>query len=511
MNPKFKNNKASRSLEAIIAGTDDEKVESGISEMVADSENEEPESVEEVEDEDEEPQEITDEDLVEEGSDVDDDEGDDEETTDAEGKACKESVGCGDGEDANDDNDDEDEGDDDEEGDDDAGDDEDDDDSETLDDEPIAEEEVEEITDAEVKAYQESVGCGDGEDCDDDDDDEEPEEQPIEDTMDEEKSSEDEDGEDDDEEDEEPVDDEATTEAVAHLVKAGFTCSVDGKGKIAVTACGEEVEGCDCKCDKKKEEEACVTLRPVAEGEKVDSKEVTAVLHGEDSENPSYTILISGTPVAAIYLQDQPNAEALRGYFLKNEYPRKLISAMAQGGVKEVLDTQHAKMFAAVANKSELAKAMKAEAKAEYDKQLSEAIAGVANKFASAVKLAVAGMNKNFFTEDNNLKAAAYASFTELGCDKAVAYEKVNKVFAEAEGYFDTVIAKAMELMGKSDEAFNEIAGMVATAGVANNQTTSFAQKLAEGNNPVIASVQKEEEVARASTTAKIKSMRLFR
>ena len=460
MNPKFKNNKASRSLEAIIAGTDDEKVESGISEMVADSEDEEPESVEDV-DEDEEPQEITDEDLVEEDSDEDDEEDDD------------------------DDDDDEDE-------------------------EPIAEEEVEEITDEEVKAYKESVGCGDGEDCEDCDDDEDPEEQSIEDTMDEENSSE-------DEEDDEPIDDEATTEAVASLVKAGFTCSVDGKGKIAVTACGEEVEGCDCEevegcdCNKKKEEEACVTLRPVAEGEKVDSKEVTAVLHGEDSENPSYTILISGTPVAAIYLQDQPNAEALRGYFLKNEYPRKLISAMAQGGVKEVLDTQHAKMFAAVANKSELAQAMKAEAKAEYDKQLSEAIAGVANKFASAVKLAVAGMNKNFFTEDNNLKAAAYASFTELGCDKAVAYEKVNKVFAEAESYFDTVVAKAMELMGKSDEAFNEISEMVATAGVANNQTTSFAQKLAEGNNPVIASVQKEEEVAQASTTAKIKSMRLFR
>ena len=52
MNPKFKNNKASRSLEAIIAGTDDEKVESGISEMVADSEDEEPESVEDVDDDD---------------------------------------------------------------------------------------------------------------------------------------------------------------------------------------------------------------------------------------------------------------------------------------------------------------------------------------------------------------------------------------------------------------------------------------------------------------------------
>ena len=511
MNPKFKNNKASRSLEAIIAGTDDEKVESGISEMVADSEGEEPESVEDVDDDDEEePQEITDEDLVEEGSDVDDDDdGEVEEITDAEVKAYQESLACGDGEEEDDDDDDDDDSQDDSS--DDSSDDDDDDDSETLDDEPIAEEEVEEITDAEVKAYQESVGCGEGEDCDNDDDDEDPEEQSIEDTMDEENSSEGEDGEDDDEE---PVDDEATTEAVARLVKAGFTCSVDGKGKIAVTACGEEVDGCDCEdCDKKKEEEeACVTLRPVAEGEKVDSKEVTAVLHGEDSENPSYTILISGTPVAAIYLQDQPNAEALRGYFLKNEYPRKLISAMAQGGVKEVLDTQHAKMFAAVASKSELAQAMKAEAKAEYDKQLSEAIAGVANKFASAVKLAVAGMNKNFFTEDNNLKAAAYASFTELGCDKAVAYEKVNKVFAEAEGYFDTVVAKAMELMGKSDEAFNEISEMVATAGVANNQTTSFAQKLAEGNNPVIASVQKEEEeVAQASTTAKIKSMRLFR
>lgn len=487
MNPKFKNNKVSRSLQAILAGSDEEvKNEAGVSEMVAKSEEEKPVE-EEVKEEKKEDEEVKDDEKSEEAEEEteeiseeevesakkeDEDEEEPEEVEEVEEEEVSE------------------------------------DEDEDEDEEPIAEEEIEEITDDEVEAAKKEMEDDDEEPEEIIDEDEEvaPEEQPIEEVMDEENTA----------EDEEEPDEDATTEAVASLVKAGFVCSLDGKGKICVTACGEPAEACDCgseecpECNPKKEEEACVTLNPVTDEDKVEAEDVTCVQSGTE-EKPFYTVLIKGMPTATICLEDQPNAEAIRGYFLSADYPRKLASAMAKGGVKNVLDTQKARMFTAMAEKSALAQAMKAEAKAEFDKQIAEAVTKMAEKFANSVKLAVAGMNKNFFTEDNDLKAATYAAFTELGCNEDVAYDKVNKVFAQADKYFDTVIAKAQELMGKSDEAFAEVAEMVANAGVASKPAKTFASALADGNNPVIAGMMQTQQKVEAKSESKIRTMRMFR
>lgn len=403
---------------------------------------------------------------------------------------------------------------------------------EDEDDEPIAEEDVEEITDEEVESARKEME-------DEEEDDEDPEEitdeedDSVEDVMDED-SSDDEDPEeitDDEDEDSEEPDEDATAEAVSALAKLGFGCSIDNNGKISVTACGEqpaekeEVEGCDCgskdcpECNK--EEEASVTIRPVDAEEKVQADEVCSVLTGADTASPFYTVLIKGMPVAAIHLEDQPNAEAIRAYFLSNDYPTKLASAMSVSGVKNVLDTQHAKMFSAVASKSELAETMKAEAKAEakaeFDKQLSEAIISTASKFANALKVAVAGMNKNFFTEPNDLKGAIYAAFAAEGKDENVAQAKTESIIAEAGSFFDTAIAKAQELMSKSDEAFAEVSEMIAKAGVAARATKTFANALEQGNNQIIAGVmgseqhsEEQAEQATASAVSLLKTKKLF-
>ena len=240
-----------------------------------------------------------------------------------------------------------------------------------------------------------------------------------------------------------------------------------------------------------------------------------SVLTGADTESPFYTVLIKGMPVAAIHLEDQPNAEAIRAYFLSNDYPTKLASAMSVSGVKNVLDTQHAKMFSAVASKSELAETMKAEAKAEFDKQLSEAIIATASKFANALKVAVAGMNKNFFTEPNDLKGAIYAAFAAEGKDENVAQAKTESIIAEAGSFFDTAIAKAQELMSKSDEAFAEVSEMIAKAGVAARATKTFANALEQGNNQIIAGMmapkaEEQAEQATASAVSLLKTKKLF-
>ena len=485
MNPNIKNNKVSRSLQAILAGSDEEvKNEASVSEMVAEKEDNDEDVVEETKEETEEEPESSEDD-----SDDDDSEEVEEITEEEVESARKESEDEDEEEPVEIEDDDEEPveiSDDDSE------------DVESDDDEPIAEEDIEEITDDEVEAAREEQE--DEEEPEEViDDDEDVEEQPIEDAMDEENSA---------EEYEDEPDEDATTEAVASLVKSGFVCSLDGKGKICVTACGEPAEDCP-ECNPKKED-ACVTLNPVSDDDKVEAEDVTCVQSGTE-EKPFYTVLIKGMPTAAICLEDQPNAEAIRGYFLSADYPRKLASAMAKGGVKNVLDTQKARMFVAKAEQSELAQSMKAEAKADFDKQIAEAVTKMAEKFANSVKLAVAGMNKNFFTEDNDLKAAAYAAFTELGCNESVAYDKVNKVFAQADKYFDTVIAKAQELMGKSDEAFAEVSEMVANAGIASKPAKTFATAMAEGNNPVIAGVMQDQQKVESKAESKIRTMRMFR
>lgn len=489
MNPtKIKNDKVSRSLKAILAGADEEcaktnesvacgneekqeienevddapskaeetEDEEPVEEEVVDSDADEPEEIIEEDEEPELDEEIDDEDeVVEEPEEI------TEEEVESAKKAKKEEDEPEEIEDEEDD------------------------------DEPISEEEVEEITEEEVQSARKEM-----EEVEDED-------MSVEEVMDEDSS-------DDEEldEEEEEADEEATTEAVASLVKKGFSCSIDNKGRIVVSGC-EKTEACDCgdencpECKEEKEEEASVTLRPVDAEEKVDAEAVQTVLTGAESESPFYTVLISGMPVATIALADQPNAEAIRAYFLSNKYPSKLATAMAMSGVKNVLDTQHAKMFTAAVSKTEIAQAMKAEAKADFDKQMSEAIIAMKDKFVSAVKLAVAGMNKNFFTEPNDLKGAAYAAFSSLGHDENIANEKTEAIIAEAGSFFDTAIAKATELMGKSDEAFAEISDMIAKAGVATRTVKTFASALEQGNNPVIASVMKQdEEVKPTQTTA---------
>jgi hypothetical protein len=515
-----KNDKASRSLKAILAGADEEVAKTKESVACGDEEKEviqkevddaPAETAETEEKPEEEVEEISEEEVeaAKKKDEKEDDEEPEEEVEEEEQPELDEEI------------DEEDEVEEEpEEVDSDADEEEEDEEPEEIeddDDEPIAEEEIEEITDDEVEAARKAAE-DDDEEPEEIKDEEEPEEignTPVEDVMDEDSSEEEE-----LEEDEEEADEDATAEAVASLAKQGFTCSIDNKGKIVVSGC-DETKACECgepgcpECDKKeepKEEEASVKLRPVDDDEKVSAEDVCAVLTAAESENPSYTVLIKGMPVACIALADQPNAEAIRAYFLSNEYPIKLASAMATSGIKNVLDTQHAKMFAAAATKSELAEAMKAEAKAEFDKQIAEAVIAMKDKFVKSVKLAVAGMNKNFFTDPNDLKGAAYAAFSGLGLDENVAQAKTESIIAEADSFFETAIAKAQELMGKSDEAFEEISEMIAKAGVASRTVKTFASALEQGNSPVIAGAmaQPEQHQEVTASASMLKGKKLF-
>lgn len=512
MNPK-NNDKATRSLKAIMAGAD-ESVACGNEEKqeIQNEVDDAPSASEEKDDEssEEEPEEITDEEVESARKQMEDEgeeqpELDEEVSEDGEVEEEPEEVEEEDEdavEEVDSDADDDDDGEEPVEVEDESV-------EEDEDEEPIEEAEI--ITEDEVNAYK-AEHSADG----DDDDDEEPievEDESVEEVMDEDSS--------DDSEEDEEADEEATTSAVASLVKGGFSCHITPKGHIIVSGC-DEANACECgseecpECNGKEEkEEATTVLRPVDADEKVDAKEVACVLTAADSDKPFYSVLVKGMPVASIHLEDLPHCEEaqVRAYFLSNTYPEKLASAMQNQGIKSVLDIQHARPFVAAVNKTELAQAMKAEAKAEFDKQVAETVIAMKDKFNSAIKLAIAGMNKNFFTEPNDLKGAIYEAFASFGRNEDECTSMTESVIAEADSFFDTAIAKAQELMGVSDEAFKQISDMVATAGVATRKVGTFASALEKGNNPIVAGVMQVEEEPKkttASTQSILKGKKLF-
>jgi len=441
-------------------------------------------SVEEVEDSEEDSdlddtddEESTDEDSVETNSDFDDEENEDEENTDE---------------------------------------------IEEITDEDLEDEEPEEITDEEFeKMNKEESEKFDkeitGSDNDDTDEDEEPEEITDEDIG---TQMSEEGDEDDDEEPEEITEEEietakasmdkdsqessndiATASVVSLLTSIGYGCSVnDSDGSIKITA-GDDLPVTQLVTDFKDEE--------VTSPDNVD-----LVLHDSVEKDPYYTVILNGKPAASIHLEDQEKPEEKKDYFIGSEYPKALVDAMVKGGCNSVLDAQRARRFVAAVSSSKVAAAMKAEAKREMKEQIEASVIEAKDRFIECVNVAIAGMNKNFFSEDNNLKAACYAAFTSLGMNEDEATAKTNLVFEQSPSFFKTVVAKAQELMAYEEQAFNTVAAAIGDSGTISRSPETMSTRLAKGNSPVIASLagfSKANEKVTAASNEKPAKKLVFR
>jgi len=188
-----------------------------------------------------------------------------------------------------------------------------------------------------------------------------------------------------------------------------------------------------------------------------------AFFNGED---PSWTVLIKGHPVASISLSAQPKPDEVAELFASDEYGQNVASAMVQCGAEEVLTQVKAKLFANKIQESALAAQMTEKAKTELQAQHKAALASLQAEFKSCIAVVLAGMNKNFWQDaDNPLKASLYNRLTDLGVSDPSSV--IEAAFAEAaDGYFDVVLSKAVDFMGKNPEAREEIAKAITEANV---------------------------------------------
>lgn len=250
--------------------------------------------------------------------------------------------------------------------------------------------------------------------------------------------------------------------------------------------------------EKNKEEEPTITkesamveyISPLAEGSTFTTEDIQMAFYAGNND-PSWTVLIKGSPVATIKLSDQPRAQEIAEIFTKDEYAQNVAQAIVQCGPKEVLDQVKARYFASKIEQSALATQMYDRAKAELAEAQRSALATMKEEFKTCIATVLAGMNKNFWKDtENPLKGALFAALHDnLGIsDPTSIIESAFEVSANT--YFDIVLSKAIDFMGKTSEAREEIAQAISGSN-AMRSTAGFipaAKKLAqrlESNNIV--------------------------
>jgi hypothetical protein len=190
----------------------------------------------------------------------------------------------------------------------------------------------------------------------------------------------------------------------------------------------------------------------------VAAEDVVMALYGESQENPHWNIDINGRPVARVELACQPKPEEVRSTFLSALYAENIAQAMAKVGVVEVLEAIKAKPYAAKIEAGKLAEKIRAKVEAEMEAKLAGKVGELRDRFLTAAKIAIAGYNNNFFRgEDHQLKAALWSELGRIGVRDAAGL--IEASFDEGSvPFFESVLAKAEELMDLPDEARDAIA-----------------------------------------------------
>jgi len=137
-------------------------------------------------------------------------------------------------------------------------------------------------------------------------------------------------------------------------------------------------------------------------------------------------------------------------------------------------------------------------------------------KFQDCLALAVTGASKGVYPNLNKeLKACFYDELVARGITETKVEEAIEAAFAGAgTNIFTALIAKATELMYKSDEAYSEIKATVVSAGFVKGkasitesdiETNEFRTKLKAGNYPLTGST--ESVVAPKASDAIVKTV----
>jgi hypothetical protein len=231
----------------------------------------------------------------------------------------------------------------------------------------------------------------------------------------------------------------------------------DGKGK------GKD-KG-KAKAKDKKDSDLVIPVLAVTPESTYSKADVKLVLHDQKGDNPFWNVILAGNPVARVSLKDQPHPDEIVEAFVSNTYADNLAEAISKVGAKTVLDQIHARYYINAFKESELAEKLRQELSDELNKGNKKALAKLKDDYSDCIKLVLAGFNKNFFRDLNNpLKANLWSALDKYGVRNPS--DIIESCFTDsADEFFNIVLTKAEDFMGKSHEVRDELSKAIKDSG----------------------------------------------
>jgi hypothetical protein len=231
-------------------------------------------------------------------------------------------------------------------------------------------------------------------------------------------------------------------------------------------------------------------LTPIETLGEIDINDVELNLFHEDSDNPHYTVMVKGEPVAKIALADQTLPQDQHELFLQPDYPQFVLEGIEQFGLADTLQSVHARYYAAKAFEGAVAAEMKKSAAADMVGESRRHIAKVKDDLGNVAALVIEASLKNYIVE-NPLRDALVQQMRSAGVDADSAVDLVEEGFRQAGSqYFTMILSKAEEWMGAPKEAMahhiKEITGM-------NYRHPGYAVADAEVDGEIPEAVETEE------------------
>lgn len=204
--------------------------------------------------------------------------------------------------------------------------------------------------------------------------------------------------------------------------------------------------------------------------QKLTTADVRMHLYGEQTENPYWNVDVAGVPVGRISLMDQENPESLRSVFTSAHYSDGITKAICQAGLVNIFTQQNGKFWKAELNETTHQKKVRASIETSLKKEHEEKVEALyhksqnlANELIKRVALVLAGMDKNFYNKTGHpLKSALFDSFANSGVHPSTILGAIEEGFAHgATRFFGEVMDKAVDYMGYTDEALDEIGNAI--------------------------------------------------
>ena len=294
-------------------------------------------------------------------------------------------------------------------------------------------------------------------------DDEDEEEDDAEDEDSEEESDSDDDDEDDVTEDEEEDDESAEADSDDEDEEDEESDSDDEEEPVEDDESDEDAEA-----DSDEDEIDADRLAPVASMEFLASASVSDVdmVFYNHRSNPVWNVIVAGVPAASISLASYGDAaQEVADFFSTTKFANGVKQAMASEGVLGLLKKSNAEFYANAYKSSDVFVEARAAAEKVGNQKVTAATAGLREDFIDAMKIASAGMDKNFFQKKNPLKRGLFIALSNAGVQNPQFL--IETVFAESSAeYFETVADVAVDFLDTPAEARDRLRQAIEGSGV---------------------------------------------